>query len=109
MIQWNVIYHNVNADRIETFNVFRHGGLVADIASAVKKRKNKEEFAEELRRSLFYHFCSKCEWEVLISPWCDRRENKSIKVDVYWQIRNNWDVFLEYTWENRKHLTYGDI
>lgn len=109
MTQWNVFYHNVNSDRIETFNIFRHGGLVADIASAVKKRKNKEEFAEELRRSLSYYFRSKCEWEVLIAPWCGSRDNKPIKVDVYWQIMNNWDVFLEYTWENRKHLTYGDV
>jgi hypothetical protein len=105
MMEWNVFYHNVNADRIETFNVFRHGGLVADIASLVKKRKNKEEFAEGLRRSVMYYFWSKCEWEVLISPWCGSRSNKPIKVDVYWQIMNNWDIFLEYTWEHRKDLT----
>jgi hypothetical protein len=106
MITWNVFYHNINSDRIETFNIFRHGGLVADIASLVKKRKNKEEFAEELRRSLFYHFGSKCEWEVLIAPWCGSRENKPIKVDVCWQIMNNWDVFLEYAWDNRKEIAY---
>lgn len=109
MIAWNVYYHNVNADRIEVVNVFRHGGLVKDIASAVKKRKNKEEFAEELRRSLFYYYCSKCEWEVLIYPWCGSRDNKPIKIDVYDQVMNNWEIFLEYTWENRKNLTYGDI
>ena len=108
-MKWMVYYHNINADRIETFNVFRHGGVVADIAAAVKKRKNKEEFAEELRRSIFYYFRSKSEWEILVYPWCGSRSNEPIKVDVYNQIMNNWDVFLEYTWEHRKHLTYGDL
>lgn len=105
MIVWNVFYHEVNSDQIKTFNVFRHGGFVADIALMVRKRKNREDFAEGLRRSLAYYFGHKCEWEVLIYPWCGSRNNKPIKVDVYWQIMNNWDVFLEYTWKNRKLLT----
>lgn len=104
-MKWFVIYHNINADRIETFNVFDHWRFVEDIASMVKKRKNREEFAEGLRRSLFYYFCSKCEWEVLVYPWCGSRNDNPLKIDVYWQVMNNWDAFLDYTWENRKLLT----
>ena len=33
---WNVIYHNINGQRIETFNVFKHGGFIADIEKAAK-------------------------------------------------------------------------
>lgn len=103
-MEWNVIVHNINRDCIETFNVFDHYGFVRDIASMVRKRMNHEKFAEELRRSLMYYFWSKCEWEVLISPWCGSVSKKPMKVDVYWQIMNNWDVFLDYTWKNRKEI-----
>lgn len=107
-MKWNVIVHDINGDRIEVYNVFDHGGLTADIAALVKKRKNREAFAEELRRSLFYWFGSKCEWEVLVSPWCGSRNEKPLKIDVYWQVMNNWDVFLDYTWEHRKLLTKSE-
>lgn len=32
------------------------------------------------------------------------RESEKKKVDVCWQIMNNWDVFVDYTWANRKKL-----
>ena len=45
----------------------------------------------------------KCEYEVLISPRPYNPErDKMTKVDVYWQIRNNWDAFIAYVWEHRK-------
>lgn len=95
---WNVIYHNINGQRIETFNVFKHGGFVADIEKNLKRCSSKEEFAEPLRRSLFYYFGSKTEWEIIISPWCGGKDCKDVKIDVYHQIMNNWDIFLDYVW-----------
>ena len=82
---WNVIYHSVNEDKIKTFNVFNHGGFREDLKKLYKKYPEKEEFAEELRRSLMYYFWCKCEWEIIIGPWCGGRDTKEIKVDVYWQ------------------------
>ncbi len=76
---------------------------MADIEKAFKKCKTKEEFAEALRHSLMYYFWSKCEWEVLISPWFGSRNTKDIKVDVYWQIKNNWEIFVDYVWNSREH------
>ena len=102
---WNVIVYNINRDKIEIYNVFDHYGFVADIASMVKKRKNRKVFEIELRRSLMYYFWSKCQWEVLVTPWGSNPEDTHRKIDVYWQIINNWDIFLEYTWKNRKLLT----
>lgn len=99
---WNVFYHNANADRIEMFNIFEHSGLMKDLQKHYKECKTKEQFAEELRSSLMYYFRSKCEWEVLITPWCGSRKNESIKVDVYWQIKNNWEPFVDYVWNTKK-------
>lgn len=101
-LKWNVYYHAINGDKITTFNVFDHSGFAKGVADAAKKCKDKNEFAEKLRRELFYYFGSKCEWEVLISPWIGGRNTKHRKVDVYWQVMLNWDVFVDYVWERRK-------
>lgn len=95
---WNVIYHNINHSRIETYNIFRHGCFVTDLEKESKNCKVKEEFAEVLRRNLRYYFGSKTEWEVIVSPWCGGRGDEDIKIDVYWQVMNNWDTFLDYVW-----------
>lgn len=97
-MKWMVYHHSINRDKIETINVFLHGGFTNEVLKHLKKCATKEDFAEELRRSLFYYFCSKCEWEVLIYPWCGSRSNTPIKIDVYDQVRNNWDVFVDYVW-----------
>ena len=99
---WNVFYHDMNRNEIKTFNVFQHGGFREDIQKHFKKYKDKTVFTEELRRSLFYYFCSKCEWEVIIAPWCGGKGTEDIKVDVYWQVMNNWEIFLDYVWNSKR-------
>lgn len=66
----------------------------------VSKRMDRPTFERELQRSLKYFFWSKCEWEVLISPWCEPDKDKAIKVDVCWQVMLNWDKFAAYVWEH---------
>ena len=103
-ISWNVFYHNCNSRSIETFNVFEHGSFREYVKKAAKKYQNKEDFAKQLRSEVMYYFWSKCEWEVLVTPWISPRESEKKKIDVCWQIMNNWDVFVDYTWANRKKL-----
>lgn len=100
-LTWNVIYHDYNRNEITTYNIFQHGSFVEDIRKHYKKCKTKEEFAKNLKSSLMYYFWSKCEWEILISPWCGSRRTEPIKVDVYWQVMNNWDLFLDYVWSHK--------
>ena len=81
-------------------------------------------FNEEVRRSLLYYYWSKCEWEVVITSWppyvkkeeIDRlnkemmdnpnhyRESVNLdvgeKIDVYSQVMANWDIFIDYVWNN---------
>ena len=87
---WKAYYHSMSGHEIRPFNIFEHG------------RFREEVFAEELRRSLFYYYGSKCEWEVVIGPWCGDRGTKEIKVDVYMQVMNNWDIFVDYVWNEGK-------
>ena len=104
-LTWNVIYHSVNEDMIKTFNIFDHGGFHEDLKKLYRKYPAKEEFAEELRKSLGYYFRSKCEWEIIIGPWCGGRNTEEIKVDVYWQVMNNWEIFVDYIWNAKTSKT----
>lgn len=106
--KWMAIYHNSNASEIQTFNVLKHGGVREDIVKATKKCKTKEEFAEKLRSSMMYYYWSKSEWEIIISPWCGGRDTKKIKIDVFDQVMNNWEIFLEYVWNERKRICLWD-
>lgn len=99
---WNVYYHDENGQKISTFNVFQHGGFMGDVRKHLKKITEKDLFAKELERSLFYYFASKCEWEILIYPWGGGRNTKEIKIDVYNQVKNNWDVFVDYVWDSKR-------
>ena len=39
---------------------------------------------------------------MIISPWCGGKNTKDIKVDIYTQVMNNWNVFLDYVWNGKK-------
>lgn len=104
-LYWGVYRESFNGGReIEEYNIFDHGGFMQDVKELARKRLNKEQFCERLRRSLLYYYWSKCEWEVVISQWPPSERYKSRKVDVYSQVMLNWDVFCEYVWKHRKEL-----
>ena len=43
-----------------------------------------------------YYFWSKCEYEIILSPWTGRADD--IKIDIYDQIMMNFDRFVGYVW-----------
>ena len=113
MVEWNVYYHEFNGDKIKTYNIFKHGKFVEYIKKHKKKCETKEEFAEKLRRELFYYFGSKCEWELIVTlnnnrivltPWIGRKENVSLDVTddecFDWSGFYNWMTKQVYTDEN---------
>ena len=102
-LRWYVYYHDWNDNKIKTFNIFNHGGFNEDVEKYLKKYKDKDEFAERLKSSLMYYFWSKCEWEVVITPWISRKNTEDIKIDVYDQVMNNWEIFLDYVWNSKIH------
>ena len=101
MLVWNVYVGNFNSGLIESHNVFDHWRFLEDCRKNAKKNGgDKDAFAEQLRRDLMYYYWSKCEWEIIIDHWphCDRFRDE--KVDVYDQVRLNWDKFVDYVWQN---------
>ena len=130
-LEWNVFYHDINKNKITTKNIFNHWKFNEDVQKSLKKFKDKDEFAEQLRRDLMYYFWSKYEHEVVITSFppyiktneldrlndernlC-REKNKrdpiclsvdletGAKIDIYAQVMNNWDIFLDYVWNSKK-------
>ena len=103
---WNVYVGDFNCGTIETHNIFAHYRFMDDLIKNARKHRNSEraEFEEQMRRDLQYYYWSKCEWEVVIDHWPPRDRAKAIKVDVYDQIRLNWDRFCDYVWEHKADL-----
>ena len=99
---WNVFVGDFNGKRIERYNIFRHGSFYADVKKYAKKYKDdREKFEEEIKRSLMYYYWSKCEWEIILSGWPNKEGFHEEKIDVYDQVMMNWEVFINYLWENR--------
>lgn len=125
---WHVYRENVNTKRIEIYNIFEHTSFRKDVEEAYATCKTKDEFVEQLKRTLMYYFWSKCEWEVIITDWpthitveeieelndeLSRYESRwhrkpyllnidlpvQKKISVYDQVMLNWDIFCEYVWK----------
>lgn len=104
-MKWNVYYHNINKKKIEAYNIFEHCGFCNDVKMAIKEYDNKDGFSKYVKTSLGYYFHYKAEWEIIVAPWCGGdRELDAIKIDVKDQVMNNWDIFIDYCWNNREEL-----
>lgn len=98
MTEYNVYYHSYNDSQIKTFNVLRENGVIYNfIKECRKKDMSREEFDNSLKRECQYWYWSKCEWEVIIKEWVGKEAEK--KIDVYHQLKMNWNVFSEICWK----------
>lgn len=102
-MHWRVFVENFNDKRIEEYDIFDHYSFAEDVRKAYRKHRNDfDAFAERVRGLLFYYYCSQCEWEIVVSSWLTSGRVPERKVDVYEQVMLNWDVFIEYVW-NQAH------
>ena len=135
-MEWYVYYHDINKQKIVTFNIFDHCRFDESVRKSLKKTNDKDVFAKKLKGDLLYYFWAKCEYEVIITSFptyittneldslnkkrelCKEKYNKNpkrldvnleteIKIDVYSQVMNNWNVFLDYVWNNKKKRNKG--
>lgn len=96
-VEWFVYTYNPNEGKIEHYNVLGDDIILKELH---KKNASKEDFSELLRREFMYYFRSKEEWEIVISGWEGSTGEESVKVDVYDQLRMNWQQFIDYCWNN---------
>lgn len=107
-MKWNVYIYDINQQKMADFNIFDHGNFVEYVKKAIMKFKNKEVFANQLKSELMYYFWSKSQYEIIISPWCGNKKPCDVKIDVFDQVMMNFDIFVDYVWDNRKELLNYD-
>ena len=110
-LEWNVWVGNWNRKTVEPHNIFDHGGFLEDCRKIYNKygkgrNPDKGSFLEEIRQSLMYYYWSKSEWEIVLQHWPPYSDGDGEKIDVYQQVRMNWDQFCEYLWDHRSSLNY---
>lgn len=137
-LEWNVFYHDFNKNKITTFNIFNHWKFAEDVQKSLKKFKDKDEFAKQLRGDLMYYFWSKCEYEVIITSFptyittseLDRLNKERVlhkekygrdlvsinpnlnvgaKIDIYSQVMNNFNIFCDHVWNSKKRRNKKEV
>ena len=128
---WNVYDYSQNDNEMRVFNVFNRSSFDHNVEKILKQDTTKEEFSELLRRQVQYYYWAKAEWECVITdlnPHIGQRDLERIlnecylkktnadrlcrythvnlsdaeKIDVYDQLRLNWEEFVEYVWSFKK-------
>ena len=98
-LSWKVFVEDWSSGEIVDYDILA-SGFSERIKPIIKKVESFEEFKKELNSILMYYFWSKCEWEVIITGWPPSERVEERKVDVYEQIKLNFEVFAKYIWEN---------
>lgn len=111
MKSFNTIVFDPNCKKFVNFDVIPHFINEWNEMKSSRKRywgnawhsrmpKTREEISAFLKAEAQYHFWARCEYEIVLQSWpCG---NKEAKIDVYWQLLNNWENFVDVFIENIK-------
>lgn len=126
-MKWNVILRDRTTGKFQPYNIFEYRDFRLSMENLFKKQYPEERFLKELDLEIHYFFRAKIEWEIFIatrSNYIDKEEINRIiseyhvnhppkqefperigvkvmkcqKIDVYRQLRDNWERFSEYMW-----------
>ena len=99
-LKWFVFIEDINKKRIRVYNIFEHKDFMEDCNDAWENYKNKHHdflrYQENIDSILMYYFWCKCEWEMVLSNFPPSDSFQKKKIDVYQQVKINWDIFIDY-------------
>lgn len=100
IMKWNVIFYDYINGGFCAFNIFDNDEFRLNTEKLFESKKDKKQFIEQLNRDAHYSFWAKSEWEIII----DARR----KIDIYAQLRANWERFTDYMWSEYQKRQKGD-
>lgn len=109
MIHWYVYIENVNRQTIEVVDLFDGYYMSKECPKILEEcGEDKEQFAKLLKDALMYQYWSRCEYEIILTGWPPPNKDRfrELKIDVFSQIRLNWDAFIDYVWAHREELRH---
>lgn len=98
-LHWYVIMADFNHKDVVSVDIFNHSYFAKDVNHLLDSDISKQEFSNKLRSYVNYYFWSKCEYEIIVDSFPQTSINK--KLDVAYQLKINWDNFLNYVWGNK--------
>jgi len=98
--EWNVFLYDCVRDKGEPrkFNVFDNRSFSKAIEDIFIMSFTYEEFEEKVKSAAMWQFWSRCEYEFILLSWPTGAKETGYKMDVYEQLRMNWDRFMDYIW-----------
>ena len=100
MLVFNVIVYNFNTKKFVPYNMFTY--LEREFKKSSLKDMSKESLMSWILDKSRYMFWSRCEYEVILSPW-PPNENVSRKIDVFEQIEMNIEVITDMFYNYHKN------
>ena len=134
-MKWNVIIQDSKTGYFKSYNIFEYPDFRISMENLFKRQYPQERFLSELDQEIHHYFRAKIEWEMCITAWPPHINSKEIsriisdyhinrsteqplpkqihvnvtkcyKIDVYSQLRANWERFADYMLsENQKYVT----
>lgn len=127
-MKWNVIVRDITTGTIGPYNIFDCADFRIAVEKIRAQKYDKIRFLEELDREADYCFRAQIEWETFFTTWppyigaeeinriitefyLNREQGIPLperaevnletkhKIDVYAQLRANWERFSDYVWK----------
>lgn len=103
-MDWKVKNYNINANKIEDYDIFQHNKTI--INKIKKESSNKEDFSKTLNFQIMCQYWSRAEYELIIEidenkniwliPWCGCCNPEEVKINVTNDSSFNWKAFAEF-------------
>ncbi len=105
---WNVYHYSHISKQIEMWNIFHSIKFCEGIDRIIKKKYEKEAFAEEVRGELMCCFWTKYEYEITVCKYPrPETDTDDLRVDVFDQVMLNFDVFIDYLYASVYGTKHG--
>lgn len=98
-MKYNVMIYGLNDGKFKSFNIFDHVSFREEVMKELAECETKKDFATKFRSTCMYYYWCKSEWEIITKPWLGRGEEE--KIDVWYQIEQNFDMLVNYLWKDR--------
>ena len=98
-----MIWYVINEDngRFVPYNVFWNRcfkeAVECDIFNIPEL--TRDEVSELLQRFAQWQFWSRCEYEIVLYSWPTGKDEKGHKIDVFDQLKANWERFVDYVYQ----------
>lgn len=116
-MSWKVKNYNINANKIEDYDIFQHYGTI--INKIKKEFSNKEDFSKALNSQIMWQYWSRAEYELIIEidenkniwliSWCGCRNPEEVKINVTNDSSFDWKTFAEFHISEQIYKNYAKI